>query len=266
MKQTLLFCLFSILSIPLFSQCVPDETYRDSAIGVYPPPMSDSNPDGGITESACINAPYEFALTFKIPTMFLIAQLDSIVLETEGAILNLPVGLTYECNPPTCVFSSADTIACLSIIGTATDVNMPGDYDLMIETTIYTDVISQEFTFPNTAIDGADGNYILTLEAEGNPDCFVVSTDDYLTKNIRISNSPNPFSTITNIEVNSGINEQLDFRVFDILGNTVHQERVNVFAGENNFQFDGTHLATGIYTFSLSNKLGAVTRKMVVSR
>lgn len=266
MKQVLLFCLFSIFSLPLFSQCVPNELYRDSAIGVYPPPLSDSRPDGGITEDACINSGYEFILTFKVPDNLSGISLDSIVIEPDGAVNGLPIGLGYDCNPSNCVFTPDDTLACLVILGTATDANALGDYDLTIETKIYTSLGSQDLTFPNSTIPGADGEYTLTLLAENDPNCFIVGTDDYITKNIRVTNSPNPFSTITNIEIYSNIDERLDFQVFDLLGNVVHRSVVEVLEGSNNVEFDGTHLANGIYTFSLSNGLGAISRKIVVSR
>ncbi len=266
MKQALLFCVFSILSLPLFSQCTPNELYRDSAIGVYPPPLSMDNPDGGITESACINSAYEFVLTFKVPDNLSGIQLDSIVIEPTGAVGNLPIGMSYDCNPGNCVFTPEDTLACLVILGTATDANMPGDYDLTIATKIYTSLGAQDITFPTPIIPGADGSYTLTLHEEGNANCFILGTNDYISENIRVTNSPNPFSTQTNIEVFSNVNERLDFRVFDILGNVVHQDNVEIFEGQNNFEFDGTHLSNGIYTFTLSNKLGAITRKIVVSR
>ncbi len=269
MKQALLFCIFTILSFSAFSQCTPNQIYQDSAFGVYPAPdpMGMDLPDQGITESACINSGYEFTLTFKIPETFAGITLDSIVIAQTGAVLNLPEGLSYVCNPGNCVFTSLDTLACLSIVGTATDQNAPGDYNLMIVTDIFTSVISQEITFPTPLVDGGDGEYILTLLENGDPNCTIASVqNDYITKNIRVSNSPNPFSTTTNIEVVSTINEQLDFRVFDILGNLVHYRKVDLMEGENNFEFDGTHLSNGIYSFTLSNNLGAITRKIVVSR
>ena len=70
----------------------------------------------------------------------------------------------------------------------------------------------------------------------------------------------------TNIEVYSDINEQLEFRVFDMLGNVVHQDQVEIFEGENRFEFDGSALSSGIYTFSLSSDLGTVTRKIIISK
>lgn len=269
MKQTILFCLFTFFSLQLFSQCTPNEIYRDSAVGVYPPPYSVDNPDGGITDTACINTPFDFVLTFKIPNSFVYngATVDLYYIEIAptGAVGGLPIGLKYGCNPDTCVFTPADTIACLNIYGTATSANSVGVYPLTIQTMIATNFGILPITFPTPFIPGADGEYNLILGEEGGATCLV-GTDDYITKNIRVTNYPNPFSTSTTIEINSKVNERLDFRVFDLLGNVVHQRTVEIFEGQNNLEFDGTYLANGIYTFNLSNKLGTITRKIVVSR
>ena len=49
MKQSILFTfiLFMIGFTAQAQLCIPDETYRDSAIGAYPPPWTESRPDGG---------------------------------------------------------------------------------------------------------------------------------------------------------------------------------------------------------------------------
>ncbi len=270
MKQTVLFFLLLLGTFSLTAQCVPDETYRDSAIGVYPPPINADNPDGGISENACINSPYEFTLTFRIAATTVISGIevgiDSIVIATEDAVTGLPNGITYDCSPGNCVFTPSDTIGCLRILGTVTDDNAPGDYELGIATTIYTSVLgSINLEFPNAVIPGADGQYILTVEEEGSTNCFVVSTEDYLSQHVRVSNSPNPFSTTTTIEVGSDVNEELDFVVYDMVGNLIHKRKVNIQTGLNHFDFDGSTLPNGIYSFSLSSELGTISRKMVIN-
>lgn len=274
MKQYLLLILISFFTINISAQhCIPDETYRDSAAGVYPRPYHPVNsPDGGITESACINAGYEFVLTFKIPPFIQIPpfpvefQIDSIVIEETGAVGGLPVGLTYACNPPDCVFVPEDTLACMVIRGTATNVNSPGVYPLSISTIVYHSAGNLDVDFPNTIIPGMDGAYDLTLEAEGSPDCFIVGTNDYLSKNISVFNSPNPFGSTTIIEISSKVDESLEFRVFDMLGNLVHIRKVEIFEGTTHVEFDGTRLPNGIYTYTLSNKTNVIAKKMVISR
>ena len=272
MKQLLLLFFISFLAFELSAQaCQPDELYRDSAVGVYPAPYHpDTNPDGGITDTACINSGFEFTFTFVIPATVNIngtqLTLISIEIEEEGAVGGLPIGLDYGCNPGNCIFTPEDTIACMIIYGTATDANTPGVYPLTITTKINTSFGSFDITFPTTIIPGADGEYNLVLEENGSPNCTVAGIDDYLTQNISIFNSPNPFGSTTNIEINSAINETLQFSVFDMLGNLVHFRNVEIFRGENTFEFDGAALSPGIYTYTLSNKDAIISKKMVINR
>ena len=272
MKQLLLLCIISFFTIELTAQaCFPNELYRDSAVGVYPAPYDPvTNPEGGITDTACIGSGYEFVFTFKIPATINIngfdLALESIEIAQEGAVGGLPVGLDYGCNPGSCVFTPEDTLACMVIRGIATAANTPGVYPLTITTKIFTSLGDFDVTFPTTIIPGADGTYDLILAEAGNPNCTIAGTNDYLTKNISVYNSPNPFGNTTNIEVNSKVDETLEFRVFDMLGNLVHYRKVEIIQGSNNFEFDGAALSNGIYTYTLSNKTAVLSKKMVISR
>ena len=153
------------------------------------------------------------------------------------------------------------------IQGTPDESNAPGVYNLTIATKLSTSLGEFNITFPSTAIPGADGEYNLTLEPANSINCTIAGTNDYLTNNISVFNSPNPFGSITNIEVNSKIDETLQFRVYDMLGNLVHQRKVEIFQGiTNNIEFDGTALSNGIYTYTLSSKNAIISNKMVISR
>ena len=67
--------------------------------------------------------------------------LDRVELETSGAVLGLPTGLTYGCNPPSCVFPK-DTEGCVNLYGTPTgDV---GDYPLEIVATAYIENVTAD--------------------------------------------------------------------------------------------------------------------------
>ena len=273
MKQLLLFISISFFVVELSAQaCWPSELYRDSAVGVYPAPYDpDTNPEGGITESACINSPYYFVFTFVIPETVNIngfdLSLDSIVVATEGAIGGLPVGLDYNCNPANCVFKPIDTLACMIIEGTPTDANTAGVYPLTITTKIWTGLGDFEVTFPTTILPGADGTYDLVLDEENSGNCLIgVGTNDYLMNNINVSNNPNPFGSTTFIQIDSKVEENLQFRVFDLLGNLVHSQKVEIFQGSNTIEFDGTALSTGIYNYSLSTNKAVLSKKMVISR
>lgn len=275
MKNLLLFPLFLFLfvnSMNAQDQCVPDSMFRDSMVGVYPPPLNDMNPDGGIDESACINAPFLYTLTIKVPTTLIFngvpIGVDSIVASTEGAISGLPEGLRYTCNPPNCVFDPlVDSLGCLLLRGTATDVNTPGDYELTLMVDIFNDSPFNPLmlTFPNTFFEGADGQYILTLEPEGSTNCLV-GTNDLFAEKFSIQQSPNPFSYFTTLNIESESTEDLSFDVYDLLGKRVYQETVRIYEGSNSIEFDGSSLEEGIFIYTLGNKEGLVSGKMTISR
>jgi len=269
-KILLLFMSFFMISVLSAQSCVPDSLYRDSAIGVYPPPFREDRPDGGITIPACINEPYEFTLTVKVPESITFGgfqvMIDSIVVETTGAVANLPEGMSYACNPPTCVLVPADTLSCIILFGTPTNAADVEIKDVTIDATVYTPVIAQMITLPDNSgtIPGADGNYFLEVREEGA--CEELSARDYLTERIQLRNSPNPFAYETIIEVTSLVTEILNFEVFDQIGKRVHTESVSILPGSNNIPFDAAHLNNGLYTYSLTNGTARVAGKMVVQR
>ncbi len=275
MKKLLLLSFFIIIGLNLTNAqwgfCEPDLIYQDSSFGVYPPPLSANNPDGGITEKACVNSDFFFVLTVKIPDMIattvLNIEVDSIIIETQGAILNLPAGMTYAMNPEGGIFTPEDTLACITLFGTPT---IAGTYDLKIVMTVYSQDLaifggSQTFELPSNLIPGAEGNYFLEVLPNGDPSCFV-DTDDLLAESFSIRNLPNPFSDFTNIEIVAEYSDQLTFRVFDLIGNEIHREVIAVNEGINNHEFDGSRLANGIYMYTVEKDGALVSEKMIIQK
>ncbi len=269
MKKFVLF-LFASFFVTLISaqSCVPDELFRDSAIGVYPSPFREDRPDGGIDVPACINESYEFVITVKVPPNLNFSgiqlEIDSVTVATTGAVNNLPDGMSYACNPPTCVLVPQDTLSCIVLFGTPTNPDDVGIKDIMVNAVVHTNIISQPVTLPDNsgAIPGADGNYFLEVREEGA--CMTTSTRDYLKEQLSLVNTPNPFGYETTIEVTSLSQEALTFEVFDLVGKRVHTEKVNILAGTNRIPFDGSQLQNGIYNYSFSNGQSRVSSKMVI--
>ncbi|MCC6754088.1 MAG: T9SS type A sorting domain-containing protein [Saprospiraceae bacterium] len=172
MKHLYFIALFAGTSLFLGAQsCLPDSTLVDSSAGVYPKPITESNPNGGINKKACINKPYEFTFTVVVPDTVEIPilpapiPLEKVAIDTVGAISNLPAGLSYHCNPPNCVFNK-NQIGCLLLQGTPTDANAPGEYKPIIKLKLTVNVgISFDYTteYPGAAFPG---EYILTLLSE----------------------------------------------------------------------------------------------------
>ena len=276
MKKLLLLSLFSLFcffsTTAQWATCEPDLTYADSTFGVYPPPLNAANPDGGIPITACKDKDFSFALTLKVPqtieTDLLTITVDSIVVATSGAVTNLPTGMTYSMNPQDGVFTPEDSLACITIWGTPQE---EGVFDLKIGLTIYGPELilvggSQFFELPSPLIPDADGNYYLTVAPNDDPDCFESSTENILASSFSIRNLPNPFSDFTNIEIVADYSEELNFRVFDLIGNEIHRQTLQVHEGINNIEFDGSNLANGIYTYTIEKNGDFVTEKMVINR
>lgn len=269
MKKAILFFFASFIVTFVSAQsCVPDSLYRDSAVGVYPAPFTEDRPDGGIQIPACINEPYEFVITVKVPANVTIGgfqlAIDSVSVATTGAVLNLPDGMSYACNPPTCVLVPEDTLSCIVLSGTPDNPADIGISDIMLNATVHTNFISQPIILPDNTgqFPGADGNYFLEVREEGA--CTVTSTRDYLNQQISLVNSPNPFGYETMIEVTSLSREELTFEVFDLVGKRIHAEKVTILAGTNRIPFDGSQLQNGIYNYSFSNGESRVSSKMVI--
>ncbi|MBK9108148.1 MAG: T9SS type A sorting domain-containing protein [Saprospiraceae bacterium] len=172
MNQFAISFILSIFSLGAYSQiCLPDSTLKDSSAGVFPRPISPTNPNGGITKKACINKPYEFVFTVVVPDTVQIPilpaplPLEKVSIDTQNAISNLPVGISYSCNPPNCIFKKNE-IGCLILHGTPSPVNTPGDFKPIIKLKLTVNVgVPFDYTteYPGTAFPG---EYILSLLSE----------------------------------------------------------------------------------------------------
>jgi len=284
MKKLLLLSFFVFIGLSQINaqwgSCDPNLIYQDSSFGVFPPPLSAQNPDGGIPDKACVNSQYFFVFTIKVPNMIettvLNINVDSIIIETaeaasaagnEGAVLNLPPGMPYGMSPSSGVFTPEDSLACITVFGTPTVADI---YDLKIVMTVFSQDLaifggSQTFELPSNLIPGAEGNYFLEVLPNGDPGCFV-DTDDILAESFSIRNLPNPFSTFTNIEIVANRSDDLTFRVFDLVGNEIHRAEISVNEGINNHEFDGSRLSNGIYMYTIEKDGALVSEKMIINR
>jgi len=78
--------------------------------------------------------------------------------------------------------------------------------------------------------------------------------------------SPNPFNEVTTISLNSKLQGDFNFQVFDLLGKQVHTSAINLREGKNTIEYNGSGLDNGIYIYTIENELGAVSGKMVLKR
>jgi len=261
---TLGFWQLGAQSIP----CEPDTSLADTAFGVFPLPFSEDNPMGGISDTACLNSPFSVTFTVKVPGTFEVptlgaVEIDSIGMDTANAVSNLPEGIDYRCNPPNCVFA-ADTSGCIQLQGTPTSADDVGATDLQISGLLYS-FIAIEVSFPDSMLF-APGNYRLFLRDENDPFCSPLSTSEPFANKLQLQNRPNPFSGFTDIEINSKLNGDFEFQVYNLLGEQQHRRRINLIRGNNRIRFDGSQLAAGLYIYLITDGFNAVSDKMMIQR
>jgi len=258
---------FTHISYAQLGQCTPNPTYADSAGGVYPLPYdSASSPYGGINLSACIGHAYQFVWQVVIPdtiTLPTVGQvpLSNFSMATSGAISNLPIGLTYVCNPPNCSFN-ANTIGCIAIYGTVANTVTPKDYDLVISGTLVAAGFPFSFTFPNAQL--YPGHYFLTVEPENSTTCYKVSTSEARTNNFFSDVNPNPISQLSNLLIFSKKDLSLKLSIQNINGAVIQSKNLKVMEGKNSFQLDASLWPNGVYLYKLEEEGAYTVGKIIV--
>ncbi len=267
MKQTLtmLFALFCALSLTAqVPMCMRDSIIYGTDSLLWPLPYTVDAPNYNLND-ACIDHPYNQSLTINVPTTLIIQGITAGVVNfsiaTVGGISNLPIGLTYACDPPNCVFP-ANTIGCIILYGTPSSANTaPDTFDFVIRTSCITTLAP----FP-LAIDlpgpAFPGSYYLTLKT---PECLV-GNYDLGNQFTLLKNAPNPFGNQTLITAESLVAGDFQFEVFDLLGQRLYLQKLRLETGRNEFTFDAGELANGAYFYSLSNREGKAVRRMIIAR
>lgn len=273
--QNLLFvvfcCIFSTIQANA-QACQPDARYRDSLVGVYPSPVTATNPNGGINKPACIGRAFSFTFTVKVSDSITVPilgriPLDSLTMATTGAVANLPTGLTYACNPGNCIFRK-NTTGCVIIQGTPAAANMIKNYSLVISGKAFSSNFIFQSAYPNgyPATFPGDlfpGEYILRLLANNDPGCVSATND--LTEVSNFTAFPNPTNGKTVITIESSVSDKFEFSLTNIMGQRLETRPLSIQAGTSAFEFNTSHLPNGIYMYALSKGSRVVSNKLIVN-
>ena len=268
MKNLLLICCM-LISVQIFAQtCTPDPTFADSAAGIYPLPYFADTETGGITLPAAIGCPYEFVFQAIVPEEVTLPQgtfeLNSVNLTEEGAVLNLPAGLDYACNPPDCFFAQA-TAGCVVIFGTPTGPVGTADLKILAEVSLLGNQLVLNDTFPGVLTNG--GNYFLeVLEEPADPlDCPVGISNNHITP-FEFTLAPNPTYGSTTLTVNAERRNELTFKIMSLTGVEIQSQILQVEQGTNSFEMVVKDLVEGIYLYSLGNEEGVLTERIMITK
>jgi hypothetical protein len=173
--------------------------------------------------------------------------IDSIVL---SSVTNLPPGLTYQCDIPSCTWNF-DSVGCASISGTPTT---SGSYQISLDATVWTQI----FLTPFPVAYSFDG---YTINIGPTSDNSLGSSFSNLTLENPV---PNPSNNSTNIGYNSKNPESVSFEITNLIGEVIQYENFVSNIGLNNISVNTSIFPNGVYLYSISNGLIRSTKRLIV--
>ncbi len=232
----------------IIAQCVPDLNitqpgiYPDSATGLAP---------------GVVGQPYQQVMQIKVLTDTSIVYSGFQVTVTIQNIqlmsfTGFPPGITYACNPATCIFPGGSN-ACVLISGVPTTA---GVYNLnaVVKTTGTTVLFGQTITL--TQFDTID-YYSIVVGAVGlneiNPSIF----------NLGIP-QPNPAVDYSIVDFYVPSDERLSYGIYTLTGLKVQAGTLKARKGFNSHKINLHSLTPGVYLYSLSTHSLRLTRKLIV--
>lgn len=240
---------FLFLNNNSFAQCTPeDETTcpdPENNGEICPDTLPDLTQGIFYSETVTILPPPETEITPG--TMYPLHHIQIMDIQ------NLPQGITWISNDPDTVFM-VGTYYCILLDGTPTDT---GTYFLKIVVDAYIPGISgSDPVFLGTTIDSTSV-FLTVLEGQG-----IIIEPEYGDLSF-ISAIPNPFSGTTDIKFFIKEKSEIEFLVYNLIGEQIHRQSFFVSAGENSIHYDGSELPKGMYLFSVSGKTSRFTNTFI---
>jgi hypothetical protein len=238
-------CLPLLTGLHVAAQCEPDTSCTDvNNAGAFCPK---------ILPDIILDEPYETVLTVIPPSEFEYEgnRFEIAYIEIDS-VLNFPPGITYAANANRFY---ADTAYCVLLSGMPTQA---GIFTLKLYVTPYIrlplfGIIKGPQTIDNTSV-------VLTVQD-------VTSTELSNAKQFEVlQNAPNPFSQSTRIGFYSPISDNINLKIYSIMGELIYEESRLVVPGEHFFRFDGSELLAGSYLYLVTSSSSYQTRKLIKMR
>jgi len=218
------------------------------------------------------------------------AYMDSLTVDSIG---NLPTGYKWSTSSATNTFYN-QTKGCIKIDGTCGTDQLPGQYQLFILVTVWTNpaLLGVNPTGPIPASAAGLYYYVRVVSANDTSThaidttgqaagtnifvpytnvpaaaaaCAIVNGISSIDKNVTsLSVYPNPFSSQTEVTFNSNVAGTFTEKLTDILGNTIFSKSVGVTLGANTHQLNRNSLAQGVYFYTIGDGNGSITKKVVI--
>ncbi len=200
--------------------------------------------------------------TGRLQVTFL-TLIGSIVAQPEGlptieivyieidSVLNLPPGIDYY---PNALQFYPDTAYCIQITGNPTEA---GEFQLAIYVSPFIDIFGTITKGP-PVVD--DTSVVMVVHGPSGFDPYQVREFQVL------QNIPNPFSEVTRIGFFTPFDDRIELKVYNILGELMHQENQGAPPGEHFFEFDGGDLLPGTYFYRVNNSSTFFTGKFIKTK
>jgi hypothetical protein len=272
MKNRLIYIALALFQMyKIYAQtpvCLPDLKYKDSTGGIYPKPYNDSTKLGGISQVACIDQPYEVPLTVNIPDMVTIPfggilvtlGLESARLDTANAVVGLPKGLTYFCSTANCVYDK-NKLGCIVIKGTPTSANKPGNYDLVINLKLVTNLGTFDVSFPGPIFPG---KYFITVAEKNSGACKTSGYEALSSFQGDVVAYPNPVRNHLKMKISALKPGSAQLSLTDITGKVLSRQQFVLNQGNNEYEVPVINLSNGIYFYTLNQQARSTTRRFMV--
>ena len=247
-KNLLFIFLFSTVYIAASAQCTPNISCvpANSAYGICPDTTT------GLKHGV-VNVPYSETISLKVPSTtdaFGVpgGTLNSIVInKVEG----LEPNLTYQCAPANCTYPGNST-GCAIVTGTPTQV---WDKPIIVKVTASVTMFGNTQSIPRDLT----GYRCVVTAPTGIGQLSQAKFDVG-------QNVPNPFNGRSEIHFTLVNNENVDFKVYNLLGAVVYSSNFKGEKGMNTITIEANSFAPGVYVYSVSNPAQTITKRMIVSR
>jgi hypothetical protein len=236
--------------------CTPNPIYADSSAGIYP----DSATFRSWSWVGQVGEAYDRQITVKIPsdTTVNFPGVGIVTLTVNyfkvDSVVGQPSGFSYVCSgsQDSCYFVGNST-GCIQISGNPTVV---GEYPLSVYVTAnVTHALLGTFNAPQSVIT----SYIIDVDNSASVETLNANKFEVG------QNIPNPASGSTTINFTSPVASTVDFKVYNMLGMVVKNNKIDAVSGLNKINFNTNELSQGVYVYAITNGNSTITKRMVVS-
>lgn len=258
--------IFSFLNAQI---CEIDSAILNQSSTLFPPPYhAESNPMGGIRDTACVGIPFEYHFSVRPAFGAVDAALVSFQIRHTNFEPPLP-SFNHVCDQYECVYEPQQ-LGCMKIYGTPQIADI-GQHELTFQVTdtwFYNgDEVNAHANIPNPAGSSGVpyGAYTLVVEESNSAYCTLVQTHEEAQIEFSdIYNYPNPFNAYTEIRFPS-FTGKIKMSVLNASGAIIYS---NTYSLNNEsqllFKRPGS-MSSGFYFYILESEKFFYSGKMIVS-